>query len=180
MENTKKDLVSISDDLEESKSILDTLKIDYDIQNNNLESAKLMQQANLVMVEKDNAQLQELENLKQHEAAQLAEEIRLMVMTSNYQGSYTGGRLGLLVVNVRITSPFGYRIHPLIEHGAEINNIVSRLDSDDIAYNLDTIIEHGAEIDNVVNGLSPYDIINNFNTLIKHGADIDVNELVSR
>ena len=114
LENTKKDLVSISDDLEESKSILDTLKIDYDIQNNNLESAKLMQQANLAMVEKDNAQLQELENLKQHEAAQLAEEIRLMVMTSNYQGSYTGGRLGLPVANVRITSPFGYRIHPIL------------------------------------------------------------------
>jgi len=114
LENTKKDLVSISDDLEESKSILDTLKTDYDIQNNNLESAKLMQQANLAMVEKDNAQLQELENLKQHEAAQLAEEIRLMVMTSNYQGSYTGGRLGLPVANVRITSPFGYRIHPIL------------------------------------------------------------------
>jgi len=114
LENTKKDLVSISDDLEESKSILDTLKTDYNIQNDNLESAKLMQQANLAMVEKDNAQLQELENLKQHEAAQLAEEIRLMVMTSNYQGSYTGGRLGLPVANVRITSPFGYRIHPIL------------------------------------------------------------------
>ena len=35
-------------------------------------------------------------------------------MTSNYQGSYTGGRLGLPVANVRITSPFGYRIHPIL------------------------------------------------------------------
>ena len=114
LENNKKDLVLISENLEESKSILDTLKTDYNIQNNNLNSAKLMQQANLAQVEKDNAQLQELENLKQQEAAQLAEEIRLMVMTSNYQGSYTGGKLGLPVANLHITSPFGYRIHPIL------------------------------------------------------------------
>ena len=40
LENNKKDLVLISENLEESKSILDTLKTDYNIQSNNLNSAK--------------------------------------------------------------------------------------------------------------------------------------------
>ena len=69
----------------------------------------------------------------------------------------------------------------LINHGAniDIDHLVSRLGPYGIAYYLDTFINHGANIDQLVSQLDPDNIANNLDTLINHGADIDVNDLVS-
>ena len=70
-------------------------------------------------------------------------------------------------------------INYLLNHGADINNVVSKMDHYDIADNLDTLLEHGADVNNVVRKMYSDDIAKNLDTLLKHGADIDVNKLVS-
>ena len=70
----------------------------------------------------------------------------------------------------------------LIDHGADINQLVSKLQSFDIAENLDELIDHGADIDinQLVSELRSGEIAENLDKLIDHGADIDINQLVSK
>ena len=67
----------------------------------------------------------------------------------------------------------------LLKNGADIDNIVSNMDPDDISYHLDTLYEHGADIDNIVNNMDPDDISYHLDTLYEHGADIDIDKLIS-
>ena len=68
-----------------------------------------------------------------------------------------------------------YNLDSLLEHGADINNVVSNMYSDEIAKKLDTLIKHGAKINinELVSNLSSDYIIYNLDTLLKHGADIN-------
>ena len=72
-------------------------------------------------------------------------------------------------------------VNSLLKHGADANNVVSKMDHCDIAKKLDTLLKHGADIDvnELISDLRPNDIAKNLDTLLKHGADIDVNELIS-
>ena len=72
-----------------------------------------------------------------------------------------------------------YYLDTLLEHGADIDNIVSNLDSGHIAYHIDTLLEHGADIDNIVSNLDPGHIVDSLDFFLENGVDIDVNELVS-
>ena len=67
----------------------------------------------------------------------------------------------------------------LLKNGADIDNIVSNMDPDDISYHLDTLYEHGADIDNIVSNMDPDDISYHLDTLYEHGADIDIDKLIS-
>ena len=53
------------------------------------------------------------------------------------------------------------------------------MSSDDIAYDRDFLLEHGADIDNIVNHIYPEDIEKRLDYLLEHGAEIDINKLVS-
>ena len=66
-------------------------------------------------------------------------------------------------------------LNSLLKNGADIDNIVSNMDSDDISYRLDTLYERGADIDidKLISDLRPKDIAKNLNSLLKNGADID-------
>ena len=69
-----------------------------------------------------------------------------------------------------------------LEKGVRVDDIVSKLDSYDIAKNLDSLINHGAniDIDRLVSELRPYDIAENLDPLISHGAKVDIDSLVSK
>ena len=71
-----------------------------------------------------------------------------------------------------------YRLEYALNAGVDIDQLVPKLNSDDIVKNLDTLISHGADIDQLASKLSPYNIVKNLDTLISHGADID--QLVSK
>lgn len=66
-----------------------------------------------------------------------------------------------------------YSIDYALDVGVDANNLVSHLDSDNIAKNLDTLISHGVNIDNIISHLDLTDIVNNLDTLINHGTNID-------
>ena len=51
------------------------------------------------------------------------------------------------------------------------------MSSNNIAKNLDTLINHGADANILIRRMDSSDISRNLDTLINHGADIDVNEL---
>ena len=67
----------------------------------------------------------------------------------------------------------------LINHGANISQLVSEMDSDDIADHLDTLINHGANISQLTSNLHSDDIVRNLDILINHGVDINIDQLVS-
>ena len=80
-------------------------------------------------------------------------------------------------------SPYAIsKLSSLLRHGADVNNVVDNMKSDDIAKNLDTLLEHGADIDinKLVSDLDPHYIIYDLDNLIKHGANIDLNKLISK
>ena len=70
----------------------------------------------------------------------------------------------------------------LIDHGANINQLTARLQPSDIADNLDDLTNRGIAINvnELVLKLSPYYIVDNLSTLINHGANIDMNHLISK
>ena len=74
-----------------------------------------------------------------------------------------------------------YGIEYALEKGLDVDELVSSLESEDIAKNLDTLMRHGADINvnELVSSLYPDDIVDNLGTLLRNGADIDVNELAS-
>ena len=62
----------------------------------------------------------------------------------------------------------------LLQHGADINNIVNNMDSNDIEENLDYLLRRGADINNIVNNMDSNDIhYKVIHTLLEHGADIN-------
>ena len=73
-----------------------------------------------------------------------------------------------------------YGIGYALDHGVNIDGLVSQLDSHQIAKNLDALLDHGANIDNLVSQLLPHQIAFNLDTLLDHGANININDLVSQ
>ncbi len=70
-----------------------------------------------------------------------------------------------------------YNIEYALEKGLDINQLVSSLESRDIARNLNSLLKNGADIDNIVNNMDPDDISYRLDTLYERGADI--NNIVS-
>jgi hypothetical protein len=72
----------------------------------------------------------------------------------------------------------------LVSIGARINFgvLIERLGfgSHDVACNLTKLLEAGADVDDLLDKLEPYDIADNLTQLIEAGANIDVNRLVMR
>ena len=64
-------------------------------------------------------------------------------------------------------------LNSLLKNGADIDNIVSNMDSDDISYRLDTLYERGADIDNIVSNMSSDDIIKRLDYFLEHGININ-------
>ena len=63
----------------------------------------------------------------------------------------------------------------LLRRGADINNIVNNMDSNDIHYKvLHTLLEHGADINNIVNNMDSDDIATIPRTLLKLGTDVNL------
>lgn len=115
LEQAKKDLLEISNELNIARDELTKLKKEYDTQNTNLKSAKAEQEKNLASIQKDMVSLQQLEDIKSQEANDIASSIlALQQSTGGYQGTYSGGRLGYPVNNPYVTSPYGYRVHPIL------------------------------------------------------------------
>ena len=69
----------------------------------------------------------------------------------------------------------------LFEHGAKIDvdELVSNIHSNFIFKNLKSLINHGANIDNIVKEMNPNDIAMKLDILLEHGANINLDELVS-
>ena len=69
----------------------------------------------------------------------------------------------------------------LFEHGAKIDvdELVSSIHSNFIFKNLKSLINHGANIDNIVKEMNPNDIAMKLDILLEHGANINLDELVS-
>ena len=63
----------------------------------------------------------------------------------------------------------------LLKYGADIdvNKLVSNLDIDSIVYKLDTLLRNGADIDNVIKKMDKEDIENNIDLLREYGAKLD-------
>ncbi len=63
----------------------------------------------------------------------------------------------------------------LLEHGADIdvNKLVSSLDSFYIAHYLDTLLEHGVDVNNVIKKMDEEDIEDNIDLLREYGANLD-------
>ena len=72
-----------------------------------------------------------------------------------------------------------YNIEYALEKGLDIIQLVSSLESRDIAKNLDSLLKNGADIDNIVSNMDPDDISYHLDTLYEHGADIDIDKLIS-
>ena len=68
-----------------------------------------------------------------------------------------------------------YNLDTLLEHGADIdvNKLVLNLDLDSIVYKLDTLLRNGADIDNVIKKMDKEDIENNIDLLREYGAKLD-------
>ena len=73
-----------------------------------------------------------------------------------------------------------FNLDILLDHGADINNIVKYMISNYIAASLEDLTKNGADINNIVNNMNPNDIVCKLEDLNKNGANIDVNELVSK
>ena len=73
------------------------------------------------------------------------------------------------------------RLEALFDHGAniDVNELIPELNSSSVSKHLNTLLDHGADINNIVNIMDSDDIIKNLDTLFDHGADININELVS-
>ena len=72
-----------------------------------------------------------------------------------------------------------YNIEYALEKGLDIIQLVSSLESRDIAKNLDSLLKNGADIDNIVSNMDPDDISYHLDALYEHGADIDIDKLIS-
>lgn len=72
-------------------------------------------------------------------------------------------------------------ITTVIEHGANIDKLVSQLNNYQIAHSLDVLMDHGAniDIDKLVSSFEPNYIIQNLDFFIAHGATIDVDSLIT-
>ena len=68
----------------------------------------------------------------------------------------------------------------LLAAGADVNKLVSRLNSDDIADNLDKLLAAGVDVNKLVPKLNSRVIARNFDKLIAAGADIDINEHIPK
>ena len=64
-------------------------------------------------------------------------------------------------------------LNSLLKNGADIDNIVNNMDSDDISYRLDTLYERGADINNIVSNMSSDDIIKRLDYFLEHGININ-------
>ena len=64
-------------------------------------------------------------------------------------------------------------IHTLLEHGADINNIVNNMDSDDIATIPRTLIKLGTDVNLLTKKMSKTDIEDNIDLLREYGANLD-------
>lgn len=114
LSNAKKELSEIEEGLKDLQDSLNYIKQDYDRQTQALEQARQYQNENLAKLEQDLNSLLEIENLKVQEAAQITAELRQLAMGGLYQGNYTGGALLYPVPGGAITSPYGYRQHPIL------------------------------------------------------------------
>ena len=65
----------------------------------------------------------------------------------------------------------------LLKNGADINNIVSNMSSDDIIKRLDYFLEHGININNIINSLDSHDIVRSLDSILRH--DVDINNVVN-
>ncbi|MCI5675576.1 MAG: peptidoglycan DD-metalloendopeptidase family protein [Ezakiella sp.] len=93
------------------KKALDVKKQEEEAANNALLAARQNKANSLAAKEKDLAQLEELTKAEEMESNKIEAAIRAEAQrAAQYQGSYTGGRIGWpLPGHTRITSPFGYR-----------------------------------------------------------------------
>ena len=75
----------------------------------------------------------------------------------------------------------GTSLDALFDHGANINvnELIPELNSSSVSKHLNTLLDHGADINNIVNNMDSDDIRKNLDTLFDHGADINIDELVS-
>ncbi|NCA95616.1 MAG: hypothetical protein EOM74_01415, partial [Methanomicrobia archaeon] len=73
-------------------------------------------------------------------------------------------------------------INAALDHGANADRLIARLDPEEIADHLDALLAHGAHIDadQLIARLEPEDIVRNLDALFDHGAHIDVDQLVAR
>ena len=118
LEQAKKELIDISNELKIAREELEKLKKEYETQNTSLISAKKEQEKNLAAIQKDMAALQKLEDIKNQEANDIANSIlALQQANGGYQGPYSGGKLSYPVNNPYVTSPYGYRLHPILKTG---------------------------------------------------------------
>jgi hypothetical protein len=62
----------------------------------------------------------------------------------------------------------------LINHGADINQLVSAITPEYVCHSLDNLIGYGAkiDIDELVSKMNQYEIENHLRTLLNHGASI--------
>lgn len=111
---SKRELSDTVQSFERLQETLGYLKNDYDKKTKSLVILKSEQSEYLSQLERDLTALLEMENIKINQANQITQEIQQQMLESNYQGNYTGGKLLHPVPNGRITSPYGYRQHPIL------------------------------------------------------------------
>ena len=71
-----------------------------------------------------------------------------------------------------------YNLDTLLKHGVDIdvNKLASNLGPRDIAYYLDILLRNGADIDNVIKKMDKEDIENNIDLLREYGAKLDTSQ----
>lgn len=95
------------------KETLATLRTDQTGQKRELEVASSRQKEIIQSVQSEKEKAQEELDLLEAESAQIAEELRKLQDTSSYQGS---GKMAWPAPGYkRITSPYGWRVHPILK-----------------------------------------------------------------
>ena len=78
------------------------------------------------------------------------------------------------IINCMDSDDIAKNLNHLLRCGADVYNIAYNLDLDNISFHLDTLLEHGADINHIVNDMDSYEITIILDALLQHGADVNL------
>ena len=148
LEQAKKDLIEISNELKIAREELEKLKKEYETQNTSLISAKKEQEKNLAAIQKDMAALQKLEDIKNQEANDIANSI--LKTGRVHTGVDFGGSMGTpiysaqdgIVIKAGTHSTYGNVV--MIDHGGGIVTLYAHCSS--INVSVGQVVKRGSMI----------------------------------